>query len=68
MGSLVLGKALIRLGKDKDAEASFENAAATIESIVATLKTDSLIHSFISASPVLEVFQALGRHPTIAPS
>jgi hypothetical protein len=58
---------LIRLGKDRDAEAAFENAAVTIEAIAGELKTDSLIRSFISASSVLEVFHALGRHPKIAP-
>jgi len=69
MGSLALGKTLIRLGKDNEAEASFKTAAATIESIAAALKTQSLIRGFLSAQPVLEVFQALGRHaPTIAPT
>jgi hypothetical protein len=57
----------MRLGKDKDAEASFNNAGATIGSIVATLRTDSLIRSFVAAPPVIEVFQVVGRHPDVAP-
>ena len=66
MGALSLGKTLIKLGKDKEAEASFKTAASTIESIAAALKTDLLTRSFLSAPPVLEVFQALGqRSPTI---
>jgi class 3 adenylate cyclase/tetratricopeptide (TPR) repeat protein len=68
MGSLALGKMLMRLGKDKDAEASFRTAAATIESILGALKTDSLIRSFISAQPVFEVFQTLNRQPMIPPT
>jgi tetratricopeptide (TPR) repeat protein len=68
MGRLALAKTLIRLGKDKEAEASLKTAAATIESIAAALKTDSLVRSFLSAAPVLEIFQALGRlPPTVAP-
>jgi tetratricopeptide (TPR) repeat protein len=66
-GTLALGKTLIRLGKDDEAEVSFKTAAAAIEWIAAGLKTDSLIRSFLSAPPVLEVFQALGRRlPIVA--
>jgi tetratricopeptide (TPR) repeat protein len=67
MGNLALGKALTKLGRDTEAEASFKTAVATIESIVAGLKTDSLLRSFLAASPVIEAFQALGRrpHPTV---
>jgi hypothetical protein len=63
MGALALGKTLLRLGKEKEAEASFLTAASTIEWIVAALKTDSLIRSFLASTPVLEVFHALGRRP-----
>jgi hypothetical protein len=48
---------------------AFNSAAATIGSIAAALKSDSLIRSFLSAAPVPEVFQALGRRPpTVAPT
>ena len=67
LGNLVLAKIFIRLGKDDAAEASFSNAADTIESILTTLTTDSLIRSFVAAPQILEVFQAVGRHPKIAP-
>jgi hypothetical protein len=63
MGALALGKLLTRLGKDKEAEVAFNTAAATIESIAAALKTDVLVRSFLSAPPVLEAFQVLGRRP-----
>jgi tetratricopeptide (TPR) repeat protein len=63
MGALSLGKTLMKLGKDKEAEASFKNAASTIESIAAALKTDLLTRSFLLAPPVLEVFQVLGQRP-----
>jgi tetratricopeptide (TPR) repeat protein len=65
MGALALGKLLIRLGKDKEAEVAFNTAAATLESITAALKTDVLIRSLLAAPPVLEVFQVLGRQPPI---
>jgi tetratricopeptide (TPR) repeat protein len=68
MGALALGNALLRLGKDKEAEVAFSTAAATIESIAAALKTDVLISGFLAAPPVLEAFQVLGRRPpTIEP-
>ena len=56
-------QALIKLGKDKEAEVAFNTAAATIESIAAALKTDVLVRSFLAAPPVLEAFQVLGRRP-----
>ena len=68
MGSLALGKAFLRLGKDKEAEAAFSTAAATIESIATALKTEVLISAFLAAPPVLEAFKVLGRRPpTIEP-
>jgi tetratricopeptide (TPR) repeat protein len=68
MGTLALGKLLLKLARDKEAEVAFNAAAAAIESIAAALKTDSLIRSFLAAPPVLEVFQMLGRRPpTIEP-
>ena len=64
MGSLALGKTLVRLGQDKEAEGAFGASAETIESIAAALNTDSLIESFLSAPPVREAFQILGRSPS----
>ena len=63
MGTLVLGKTLSRLGKDKEAETAFKTSAETIELIVAALKTDSLIRSFLGAPLVRDVFQLVGRRP-----
>jgi hypothetical protein len=63
MGTLTLGKMLMRLGKDKEAETAFKTSAETIEWIAARLKTDSLIQNFLAAPPVREVFQTLGRRP-----
>ena len=65
MGSFALGKLLVRLGKDKEAEDAFKVATGTIESIAAALKTDALIRCFLAAAPVLEVFRVLGRQPLI---
>jgi class 3 adenylate cyclase/tetratricopeptide (TPR) repeat protein len=63
MGALALGKTLLRVGQDKEAETAFKISAETIETIAAALKTDSLIRCFRDAPPVREVFQLLGRHP-----
>jgi hypothetical protein len=63
MGTLTLGKTLVRLGEDKEAEAAFNASAEIIESIAAGLKDDSFIQSFLSAPPVREAFQILGRSP-----
>jgi class 3 adenylate cyclase/tetratricopeptide (TPR) repeat protein len=63
LGKAVLGKVLMRLGRDKAAEALFSQATQTIEAIAATLQTPRLHRSFLCAAPVLEVYEALGRHP-----
>jgi len=65
MGSFALGKLLVRLGKDKEAEDAFNAAAGTIESIASALKTEALLRSFLAAAPVTEVFRVLGRQPPI---
>ena len=65
MGSLALGQLLLKLARDKEAEVAFNAAAATIESIAAALKTESLRRSFLAAPPVLEAFKVLGRRPPI---
>jgi len=61
IAALALGKTLIRLGRDKEAEAAFKSSAETIESIAAPLETPSLVQSFLGAPPVREVFKTLGR-------
>jgi tetratricopeptide (TPR) repeat protein len=63
MGALALGNALLRLGRDKEAEVAFSTAAGTIESIATALQTDVLISGFLAAPPVIEVFKVLGRRP-----
>ena len=63
MGSAALGKVLVRLGKDKEAENAYTTAAGTIEAIAAALKDTKLIQTFLNAAPVLEVFRQLGRRP-----
>jgi hypothetical protein len=68
MGALALGKLLIRLGKDKEAEHAFTAAAGTIESVASALKTEALIRSFATAPPVIEVFRVLGRIPMLGKS
>jgi tetratricopeptide (TPR) repeat protein len=65
MGTLALGKLLLKLARDKEAEVAFNTAAATIESIAVALKTDVLLRSFLAAPPVLEAFKVLGRRPPI---
>jgi hypothetical protein len=65
-GALALGKLLIKLGKDREAEHAFNTAARTIESIASTLKTEALIRSFLAAPPVIEVFRMLGRMTPVA--
>ena len=61
MGSLALGKALIRLGQDNAAESALKTSAETIETIATALRTDALIQSFRNAVPVQDVFQTLGQ-------
>jgi hypothetical protein len=63
MGALALGNALLRLGRDKEAELAFSTAAGTIESIATALKTEVLIRGFLAAPPVIEAFKVLGRRP-----
>jgi len=56
-----LGQILTRLGQDREAEAQLIAAADTIESIATNLVTPHLRQSFLGASRVADVFQALGR-------
>jgi hypothetical protein len=64
-GCVALGKVLRELGRDKDTEAQFTMAARTIEAIAQKLTTPGLRRSFLSAAPVLEVFQLLHQPPPL---
>jgi tetratricopeptide (TPR) repeat protein len=61
MGHAALGQVFMRLGQDQAAEAQLTAAAETIESIAVHLVTPQLRQRFVTAAPVLEVFQTLGR-------
>jgi tetratricopeptide (TPR) repeat protein len=62
-GRAALGRVLLHLGQEKDAEASFRQALQTIEAIAANLRTPSLRHSVLYAAPVLEIYDILGHCP-----
>jgi tetratricopeptide (TPR) repeat protein len=63
LGKAALGKVLERLGRDKEAEAQLTQATQIIEAIAANLHTPRLHHSFLRASPVLDIYAALGHQP-----
>jgi tetratricopeptide (TPR) repeat protein len=63
IGEASLARTLVRLQRDKDAEASFVRAAQTIDSIAAKLTTPGLRRSFLNAEPVVDVYRSLGRRP-----
>jgi hypothetical protein len=63
LGRAALGKALVSLGKEKEAERHFTQSIHTIETIAAKLLTSRLRRSFLSAAPILEVYEILGRQP-----
>jgi class 3 adenylate cyclase/tetratricopeptide (TPR) repeat protein len=63
MARSALGNVLVKLGRDKDAEAQYERAAGAIESIAGKLHTPALSRSFLNARPVRELYKTLGRRP-----
>ncbi len=63
LGRAALGEVLVGLGRDRDAEAHFSQAARAIEGIAEKLRTPSLRRSFLGAEPVLQVYRHLGRRP-----
>jgi hypothetical protein len=63
LGKAILGKVLLRLGREQEAEVQFIQAVQTIEAIAANLQTPRLRRSFLGAAPVLDVYAALGHHP-----
>ena len=66
IGAATLGKTLLRVGKEREAETTLNTSADTIESIAAGLQTESFIQSFLAAPPIREVFKLLGREPVAA--
>jgi tetratricopeptide (TPR) repeat protein len=65
LGRAALGKILVSLGKGKEAEGHFTQAIHTIETIAAKLLTPRLRRSFLSAAPILEIYEILGRQPPL---
>jgi Flp pilus assembly protein TadD len=66
LGKAGLGKVLVRLGREHDAEAHFSQAAQTIEALADKLQTPRLRRSFLMAAPVVELYQIVGSHPPLA--
>jgi ATP/maltotriose-dependent transcriptional regulator MalT len=63
LGQAALGRVLIRLGRDQEAETQCTQAAQVIEALSTNIQTPRLCHSFLNATPILEVYAALGRRP-----
>ena len=58
---LALGKVLHKLGRENEAEARLTMAASTVEAIAHNLTTPSLLRSFLSARPILDLYSLLHR-------
>jgi predicted negative regulator of RcsB-dependent stress response len=63
LGQAALGRVLLRLGNDQEAETQYTQAARVIEALSINLQTLRLRQSLLGAAPVLEVYAALGRRP-----
>jgi hypothetical protein len=63
LGKAALGKVLVRLGREQDAEAHFIQATHTIEAIGDKLTTPHLRRSFLTAEPVVDLYRTLGQRP-----
>jgi class 3 adenylate cyclase/tetratricopeptide (TPR) repeat protein len=63
MGKKGLGSLFVRLGRDRDAERQYIEAAQTIEAIARKLTIPGLRRSFLDADQVQDVYRALGRRP-----
>jgi hypothetical protein len=66
LGRATLGKVLMQLDREQEAEAQFTQATQMIEAIAANLRTLPLRHSFLSATPVVDVYAALGHRSPLA--
>ncbi len=60
-GKRALGNLFVRLGRDRDAERQYVDAAQTIEALASKLATPGFRRSFLEADPVQDVYRALGR-------
>ena len=68
LGKAAMGSVLARLGREEEAEQQFKGAVDTIEAIAENLRTPRLHQSFVSAKPVLDLYETLGdRPPTVDP-
>jgi tetratricopeptide (TPR) repeat protein len=63
LGQAALGRVLLRLARDQEAETQYTQAAQVIETLSANIQTPRLRQSFLNATPILEVYAALGRRP-----
>ena len=68
LGKAALGKVLVRLGREHDAEASYRQAMHTIERIAEKLHTPRLRRSFLTADSVVDLYRILGHRPPLATS
>ena len=63
LGKAALGKVLVRLGREQDAEAHLIQAAHTLEAIADKLKTPHLRCSVLKAERVVGIDRTLGQRP-----
>jgi class 3 adenylate cyclase/tetratricopeptide (TPR) repeat protein len=63
LGKAALGKALARIGREKEAEMQFIQAVHTIQAIADKLQTPNLRRSFLAAEPVVDIYRILGQRP-----
>jgi class 3 adenylate cyclase/tetratricopeptide (TPR) repeat protein len=63
LGKAALGKELMRRNQDNEAETQLTQAAQTLEAIAAGLRTPRWRDSLLSAAPVVELYDTLGRPP-----
>jgi hypothetical protein len=61
VGRAAHGKVLASLGRTREAETVFTEAARAIETIVAKITTPHLRRSLLTAEAVVEVYRSLGR-------
>lgn len=68
LGKAALGKVLMRLHQDQEAEVQLTQAAQTIEALATDLRTPRLFDSLLNAAPVVDLYHTLGRRspPTMA--
>jgi hypothetical protein len=68
LGKASLGKGLMRLGQDREAEHQLTQAIHTINTIADAIQTSDLRQSFLYATPVRELYDLLGQAPPTAVS